>query len=66
MTTTQFMIKLSADEYNALKKIALREWRLPREQALVLLRQSLIDAGVLSVEGQTTDPTPPPNPPGTA
>jgi len=63
---TQFMLRLSANEYNALKKLALREWRAPREQALVLLRQSLIDAGVLSAEGQTTDPTPPPHPVDTA
>ena len=48
LTTRTIGVRLNANELEALRMVALREDRDPRRQAALLLRDSLIRAGVLT------------------
>lgn len=57
----RFSLKLDADEYGAIAKIAERERRHPADQTVIVLREYLIERGLLSPLSQPPPAqTPPP------
>lgn len=58
----RFPLKLSADEYRAIAKLAERERRHPADQTVIVLREYLIERGLLPSPSPPSPPAPAPPP----
>lgn len=50
------MVKLNTEEHGALIALAYREYRDPRDQAALIIRDFLIECGLLSTDPIPTQP----------